>query len=81
MATHFGGIGDTLVEDSRTQETDSVSEGEPQDEDLVRQLLTKTATLKQFVEDKYNEPKEAIHKIEQRLNDLNPCTVLPEYNY
>ena len=27
-------------------------------------------TLKQFVEDKYNEPKEAIHEIEQRLNDL-----------
>ena len=70
MATCFGGIGDILVEDPRTQETDNVSEGEPQDEDLVRQLLTETANIKQFVEDKYNEPKEAIHKIEQRLNDL-----------
>ena len=26
--------------------------------------------LKQFVEDKNNEPREAIHDIEQRLNDL-----------
>ena len=70
MATHFGGIGNTTVEDPRTQETDNVSEGELQDEELVRQLLTKTANIKQFVEDKYNELKEAIHKIEQRLNDL-----------
>ena len=56
MATYFGGIGNTLVEDPRTQETDNVSEGELQDEDLVRQLLTKTANIKQFVEDKYKEP-------------------------
>ena len=70
MATCFGGIGNTLVEDPRTQETDNVSEGELQDEDIVRQLLTEKANIKQFVEDKYNEPKEAIHEIEQRLNDL-----------
>ena len=70
MATHFSGVGDTPVEDPRTQLTDNVSEGESQDEDLVRQLLTETANIKQFVEDKYNEPREAIHEIEQRLNDL-----------
>ena len=70
MATCFGGIGNTPVEDSRSQETDNFSEGESQDEDLVRQLLIKTANIKQFVEDKYHEPKEAIHEIEQRLNDL-----------
>ena len=35
MATHFGGVGDTPVEDPRTQETDNVSEGESQDEDLM----------------------------------------------
>ena len=70
MATCFSGIGNTLAEYPRTQETDNVSEGESQDEDLVRQLLTETANIKQFVEDKYNEPKEAIHEIEQRLNDL-----------
>ena len=70
MATYFGGVGDAPVENPKNQETDNVSKDESQDEDLIRQLLTKTANIKQFVEDKYNEPKEAIHKIEQRLNDL-----------
>ena len=70
MATPFCGIGNNLVENPKNQETDNVSEDESQDEDLIRQLLTKTANIKQFVEDKYNEPKEAIHEIEQRLNNL-----------
>ena len=70
MATHFGGVGDTPVEFPRIQETDKIREGESQDEDLMRQVLTETANIKQFVEEKYNEPREAIHEIEQRLNDL-----------
>ena len=70
MATHFSGVGNTPVEDPRTQETDNVSEGESQDEDLMRQVLTETANIQQFVEEKYHEPREAIHEIEQRLNDL-----------
>ena len=71
MATHFSGVGNTPVEDCRTQETDNVSEGESQDEDLMRQVLTETANIKQFVEEKYNEPREAIYEIEQRLNVLS----------
>ena len=70
MATHFGGVGDAPVENPKNQETGNISKDESQDEDLIRQLLTKTANIKQFVEDKYNEPKAAIHEIEQRLNDL-----------
>ena len=70
MATHFGGVGNTPVEDHRTKETDNVSEGESQDEDVMRQVLAETANIKQFVEEKYHEPREAIHEIEQRLNDL-----------
>ena len=70
MATRFSGVGDTLVENPKTQDIDNVSEDESQDEDLIRQLLCKTADLKQFVEDKNNEPREAIHDLEQRLNDL-----------
>ena len=70
MATHFGGVGNTPVEDPRTQETDNISEDESQDEDLIRQVLTETANIKQFVEEKFNEPREAVHKIEQRLNNL-----------
>ena len=67
MATHFGGVDDAPVEDPRTQETDNRSESESQDEEVMRQVLAETANIKQFVEEKYHE---AIHKIEQRLNDL-----------
>ena len=70
MATCFGGIGNTPIEDSRIQEPNNISEGESQDEDPIKQVLTETAYIKQFVEEKFNEPREAIHKIEQRLNDL-----------
>ena len=70
MATCFSEVGDTPIEDPRTQETDNISEGESQDEDLIRQMLTKTANIKEFVEEKYNDPRVAIHEIEQRLNDL-----------
>ena len=70
MATHFSGVGNTPVENPKTQDIDNVSEDESQDEDLIRQLLHKTANLKQFVEDKNNEPREGIHDLEQRLNNL-----------
>ena len=70
MATRFGQIGNAPVEKPKIQETDNVSKDESQDEDLIRQVLTKTANIKQFVEEKYNEWREAIHEIEQRLNDL-----------
>ena len=70
MATRFGGVGNTPVENPKTQDIDNVSEDESQDEDLIRQLIRKTVNLKQFVEDKNNEPREAIHELEQRLNNL-----------
>ena len=70
MATRFSGVGDTLVENPKTQDIDNVSEDESQNEDLIRQLLHKTVNLKQFVEDRDNELREAIHDLEQRLNDL-----------
>ena len=70
MATHFCGVGDTSMENPETQDVDNVSEDESQDEDLVKKLLCKTAHLKQFVEDRDNEPREAIHDLEQRLNRL-----------
>ena len=70
MATHFSGVGNTPMENPKTQDVDNVSEDESQDEDLIRQLLCKTACLKQFVEDKDNEPRDAIHDLEQRLIEL-----------
>ena len=41
MATRFSGTDNTPIEDPRTQESDNGSENEFQDEDLVRQALTK----------------------------------------
>ena len=70
MATHFSGVGNIPMENLKTQDVDNVSEDESQDEDLIRQLLCKTAHLKQFVEDRDNEPRDAIHDLEQRFNDL-----------
>ena len=45
MATHFSGVGDTPVENPKSQDIDNVSEDESQDEDLIRQLLCKTVNL------------------------------------
>ena len=70
MATHFGGVGNTSMENLETQDVDNISEDESQDEDLVKKVLCKTAHLKQFVEDRDNEPREPIHDYEQRLNRL-----------
>ena len=75
MATHFSGVGNTPVENPKNQDIDNISEDESQDEDLIRQFIRETANLKQFIEDKNNEPREAIQEIEQRLNDLTlHCT-------
>ena len=71
MATHFSGVGDAPIEDPRTQETDNGSENESQDEDLMRQVLAKTENIKQFVEEKYCKPRDAIQEIEQKLNELS----------
>ena len=78
MATCFGGVGDTSRENSKTQDVDNVSEDESQDEDLIKQLICKTAHLKQYVEDRDSEPREAIHDLEQRLNELTLTLCYPD---
>ena len=70
MATRFGGMGNTPMENPENQDVDNVSEDETQEDDLIRQLICKTASIKQFVEERDNEPREAIHDLEQRLNKL-----------
>ena len=50
MATCFSEVGDIPVEDHRTWGIDNVSEGESQDEDIMRQVFAETANIKQFVE-------------------------------
>ena len=71
MATRFSGVGDAPIEDPRIQEIDNGKENEFQEEDLMRQVLAETENIKQFVEDRYHEPRDAIQEIEQRLNDLS----------
>ena len=70
MATHFGGVGNTSMENPETQDVDNVSEDEFQDENIVQNLLCETAHLKQVIEDRDNDPREAINDLEQRLNRL-----------
>ena len=70
MATCYGGVGDTSMEDPETQDLDNVSQDDFQDENIVQNLLCKTECLKQAIEDRDNDPREAIHQLEQRLNRL-----------
>ena len=70
MATCFGGVGNTSMENLDTQDVDNASEDESQNENIIQNLLCETAHLRQLVEDRDNEPREAIHDLEQRLNKL-----------
>ena len=70
MATHYSGVGDTSMEDPETQDLDNVSQDESQDENIVKNLLHETECLKQAIEDRDNDPREAIHQLEQGLNRL-----------
>ena len=70
MATHYGGVGDTAMEDPETQDLENVSQDDFQDENIVQNLLCETEHLKQAIEDRDNDPREAIHKLEQRINRL-----------
>ena len=60
MATHFGGVGDTSMEDPNTQDIDNTSQDYLQDENIVQNLLHETACLRQAVENRDNDPREAI---------------------
>ena len=50
MATHFGGIGKTNMENNGTQDMDNVSDDVFQDENIVQRLLCKIEHLKQVIE-------------------------------
>ena len=70
MATHFGGVGNTSMENPDKQDINNISEDAFQDENIVQKLLCKTEHLKQVAEDRDNDPREAIHELEQRLKRL-----------
>ena len=70
MATCYGGMGDTSMENPETQDVDSDSQENYQEENIIQQLICKMEWLRQTVEDKYNDPRDAIHQLEQKLNQL-----------
>ena len=58
------------MEDPETWDLDNASQDDFQDENIVQNLLCKTEHLKQAIEDRDNDPREAIQQLEQRLNRL-----------
>ena len=72
MATHYGGMGDTSMENPESQDVDSDSQENYQEENIIslQHLPHKMELLRQTVEDKDNDPRDAIHQLEQKLNQL-----------
>ena len=70
MATCYGGMGDTSFENPETQDIDSDSQENYQEENIIQQLICKTEQLRQTVEDKDIDPRDAIHQLEQKLNQF-----------
>ena len=70
IATCYGGMGDTSMENPETQDIDSDSQENYQEENIIQQLICKMEQLRQTIEDKDNDPRDAIHQLEQKLNQL-----------
>ena len=72
MATCYGGMGETSMENPESQDVDSVSQENYQEENIISlQYLThKMEQLRQTVEDRDNDPRDAIQHLEQKLNQL-----------
>ena len=82
MATCYGGIGNTSMNDPESQDIDSDSQqnyqGDVNDQEHIefdspvalQQLTCKIEWLRQIVEEKDNDPRDAIKHMEQKLNQL-----------
>ena len=70
MAICYGGVGDTFMDDPETEDLDNTSQDDFPNENIIQNLPCKTEHLKQAVEDRDNDPREAIQQLEQRLNRL-----------
>ena len=71
-AACYGGMGDTSMENPETQDIDNDNDSQEnfQEDNIIQQLLCKTEQLRQTVEDRDNDPRDAIHQLEQKLNQL-----------
>ena len=79
MATHYSGMGDTSMENPESQDVDSDSQENNQEENIVslQHLTHKMEQLRQTVEDRDNDPRDAITYLEQKLNQLAITLYLP----
>ena len=56
MAMHYGGVGDTSMENPENRDLDNDSQDNFQDENIITQLICETEQLRQAVEDRDNDP-------------------------
>ena len=77
MATHYGGM-----ENPESQEVDSDSQENYQEENIVslQHLTCKMEQLRLTVEDRDNDPRDAIQHLEQKLNQLAITLCPPPQN-
>ena len=72
MATHYGGMGDTSMENPESKDVDGNSQENYQEENILslQHLTCKMQQLRQTVEEKDNDTRDAIQQLEQKLNQL-----------
>ena len=75
MATHYGGMGDTSMENPESQDVDSDSQENFQEENIIslQHLTHEMEQLRQTVEDRDNDPRDTTQHLEQKRNQLAPC--------
>ena len=72
MATNYGGMGNTSMKNPESQDVDSDSQENYQEGPIVplQHLTCKMEQLQQTVNDRDNDPREAMTHLEQKLNQL-----------
>ena len=86
MATHYSGIGDTSRNEIQVQniepldhndihqedneQINEIDNNAPQHMPEIQQLTHQIEQLRQTIEDSERDPLDAIHELEQRLNQL-----------
>ena len=63
MVTHYSGMGDTSMKNPETQDIDSDNQENYQEENIIQQLTCKIKQFRQTIEDKDNDPRDAIHQL------------------
>ena len=58
------------MENPENRDLDNDSQDNFQDENIITQLIHETGQLRQAIEDRDNDPRDAMHQLEERLNRL-----------